>query len=262
MQVHASVSFAGRNSVAGRDRIRLLEAVAREGSISAAARAVGLSYKAAWDAIDALNDLFGRPLVAARSGGSRGGGAELTNAGMRVVEALTHLEGELSRALNGIEPQLRGGGITMSNLVPGFVLRTSARNALRGVVTRINADAVCAEVFLSVAENTTVRSIVTCRSVDELGLCPGRDALALIKAPLISIVLAREARFPSGTNRIKGALVRKQPGAHDTELIVDIGAGTKLVATMDTPTVKAMRLRNRDPVWAAFDPRHVILAVA
>jgi molybdate transport system regulatory protein len=262
MPVHASVSFAGRNSVAGRDRIRLLEAVGREGSISAAARAVGLSYKAAWDAIDALNDLFGRPLVAARSGGSRGGGAQLTNSGIRVVEALTRLEGELSRALNGLEPHLRDGGIVMSNQVPGFVLRTSARNTLRGVVTRIRADAVSAEVFLSVAEDTTLRSIITRRSVDELGLCPGRDALALIKAPLIAIAPAREAKFLPGANRIKGALARKQPGAHDTELIVDIGAGTKLVATMDTPRVKAMHLRNRDPVWAAFDPRHVILAVS
>ena len=52
LQVHASVAFEGKHSIAGRDRIRLLEAVGREGSISGAARAVGLSYKAAWDAID------------------------------------------------------------------------------------------------------------------------------------------------------------------------------------------------------------------
>ena len=69
MQVHAAVSFEDKHSIAGRDRIRLLEAVGREGSISAAARAIGLSYKAAWDAIDGLNTLFGRPLVEARSGG-------------------------------------------------------------------------------------------------------------------------------------------------------------------------------------------------
>jgi molybdate transport system regulatory protein len=261
MQVHASVSFAGRHSVAGRDRIRLLEAVAREGSISAAARAVGLSYKAAWDAIDALNDLFGRPLVDARSGGARGGGAQLTKSGLRVVEALTRLEGELSRALLGLEPNLRDSGISLANLVPGFMLRTSARNTLHGVVTRIKSDAVTAEVVLKVAAQTTIRSIVTCRSVDELGLCPGRDALALIKAPLISVTPARGARPASAGNCIGGSLVRKEPGANDTELIIDIGAGTKLVATMTTARVRAMQLRRGNPVWAVFDPRHVILAV-
>ncbi|HRJ61773.1 MAG TPA: LysR family transcriptional regulator, partial [Azospirillaceae bacterium] len=58
----------------GETRVRLLEAVGREGSISAAARAVGLSYKAAWDAVDAMNNLFGRPLVGAQTGGRKGGG--------------------------------------------------------------------------------------------------------------------------------------------------------------------------------------------
>jgi molybdate transport system regulatory protein len=261
MQVQASVSFAGRHSVAGRDRIRLLEAVAREGSISAAARAVGLSYKAAWDAIDALNDLFGRPLVEARSGGPRGGGAHLTVSGLRVVEALTRLEGELSRALRGLAPNLRGSGISVANHVPGFVLRTSARNALRGVVTHIKSDAVSAEVVLSVTTHTMIRSIITRRSVDELGLCPGRDALALIKAPLISVTPARGIRPVSASNCVGGSLVRKEPGGRDTELIVDVGGDTKLVATMNTARVKALRLKSRDPVWAAFDPRHVILAV-
>ena len=67
MHVHAAVSFENKRSIAGRGRIRLLEAVGREGSISAAARATGLSYKAAWDAIEGLNTLFGRALVEARS---------------------------------------------------------------------------------------------------------------------------------------------------------------------------------------------------
>src|SRR5262245_10702409 len=261
MQVHASVSFAGRHSVAGRDRIRLLEAVGREGSISAAARAVGLSYKAAWDAIDALNDLFGRPLVEARAGGPRGGGAQLTASGLRVVEALTRLEGELSRALHGLGPNLRGSGISVANVIPGFMLRTSARNTLRGIVTRIKSDAVCADVAVAVTARATIHSIVTRRSVDELGLCPGRDVLALIKAPLVSIIPQSAARRASVDNCISGRLARKEPGPQDTELIVDIDAGAKLVATMKTADVKAMRIKRRDPVCAVFDPRHVILAV-
>src|SRR5262249_8414001 len=110
MQVHAAVSFQGERSVAGRDRIRLLECIGREGSISAGARAMGLSYKAAWDAIDALNTLFGQPLIETRAGGQRGGGARLTAAGLRVVETWTRLEGELSRTLQGLELGLRADG--------------------------------------------------------------------------------------------------------------------------------------------------------
>jgi molybdate transport system regulatory protein len=261
MQVHASVAFEGRHSVAGRDRIRLLEAVGREGSISGAARAVGLSYKAAWDAIDGLNALFGRPLVEARSGGARGGGAQLTASGIRVVEALTRLEGELTRALLRLKPDLLGSGLALSNSAPGFMLRTSARNALHGVVTGIKTDAVSAHVVLAINPRATVHSIITRQSADELGLCPGRDVVALIKASLIEVASGRGARPAARGNRIGGTLVRKEAGAQDTELIVDVGARAQLVATVKTPQVKAMRLKNRDPVWAMFDPRHVILAV-
>ena len=173
MHVHAAVSFENKRSIAGRGRIRLLEAVGREGSISAAARATGLSYKAAWDAIEGLNTLFGRALVEARSGGARGGGTQLTKSGIQVVETLTRLEGELSRALLRLEPDLRGNGIAVSNLVPGFLLRTSARNALRGVITSIKTDAVSADVTLAVAPRTSLRAIITRRSVEEFGTLPG-----------------------------------------------------------------------------------------
>ena len=100
MTVEARLSFGAENaSPVGRERIRLLESVGREGSISAAARATGITYKAAWDAIDAMNNLFGRPLIAAQTGGRRGGGATLTEEGLRLVQTFHRLEAELARAL-------------------------------------------------------------------------------------------------------------------------------------------------------------------
>jgi len=260
MHVQASVSFEGRTATAGRERIQLLAAVGREGSISAAARSVGLSYKAAWDAIDGMNALFGRDLVEARSGGRHGGGARLTASGIQVVETLTRLEGELTRMLHRLGPELRDSGISLSNQVPGLVLRTSARNALPGVIRDIKTDAVSAKVSMVVTAQTTIRSIITRRSLDELGLTPGRSALALVKASLIAVVPQRDRR-PQAGNCISGTLVRKETGVTDTELTVDIGHQTRLVATANTKHIKALCLRNRDCVWATFDPRQVILAV-
>ena len=66
-------------------RAKLLCALDAHGSISAAARAVGMSYKGAWDAIAALNTFAGEPLVSAETGGSGGGGARLTDMGRRVL---------------------------------------------------------------------------------------------------------------------------------------------------------------------------------
>ena len=61
----------------GDTRIRLLEAIERYGSISQAAKAVPLSYKAAWDAVDAMNNLAEAPLVERSVGGRHGGDATL-----------------------------------------------------------------------------------------------------------------------------------------------------------------------------------------
>ncbi len=69
----------------GPGKIALLEAIAREGSISAAGRALGMSYKRAWDLVDAMNRMTGAPVVATSPGGRHGGGAALTEAGQALV---------------------------------------------------------------------------------------------------------------------------------------------------------------------------------
>ncbi len=82
----------------GPGKIALLEAIGREGSISAAGRALGMSYKRAWDLVDALNRLAGSPVVAARPGGAGGGGASLTTAGQALVDDYRAIESAAGRA--------------------------------------------------------------------------------------------------------------------------------------------------------------------
>jgi molybdate transport system regulatory protein len=82
----------------GPGKIDLLEAIDREGSISAAGRALGMSYKRAWDLVDALNKLIGEPVVAASTGGHRGGGATLTDAGRGLVSDYRAIERAAHRA--------------------------------------------------------------------------------------------------------------------------------------------------------------------
>ncbi|WP_154584450.1 winged helix-turn-helix domain-containing protein, partial [Bordetella pertussis] len=67
----------------GQHRIDLLAQIEATGSISAAARAAGMSYKGAWDAIDAMNNLAGEPLVLRSAGGRGGGGTRLTDRARR-----------------------------------------------------------------------------------------------------------------------------------------------------------------------------------
>jgi molybdate transport system regulatory protein len=85
----------------GPGKIELLEQVATCGSISAAARGMEMSYKHAWDLIEEMNALFGKPVVAAQTGGKHGGGAQLTPLGQSVVSRYRAIEQAATSAAEG-----------------------------------------------------------------------------------------------------------------------------------------------------------------
>ncbi len=76
----------------GPGRIDLLDAIGNTGSISAAARSMGMSYRKAWRLVDDLNRSFCDPVVETAFGGARGGGARLTETGRRVSEIYRRME--------------------------------------------------------------------------------------------------------------------------------------------------------------------------
>jgi molybdate transport system regulatory protein len=262
MSIEALVSLRSEHARAvGRDRIRLLEAVAREGSITAGAKAVGLTYKAAWDALDAMANLFGQPLLATRAGGKAGGGAALTPTGVRVIEAFHRLEAEMARLMRALEPELAGTGISPLNLVSGFLMKTSARNALRGTVTGIAADAITAEVAVSISAETTIYALITNDSVRDLGLCVGRDAIVLIKAPFVLIAPGDTPPAISARNCVRGMVSRCETGTVNAEVVLDIGGGKTLAATITAHSARNLALEPGKPACALFDAAHVLIAI-
>ena len=89
----------------GPGKADLLDSIARTGSISAAGRDMGMSYRRAWLLVEALNAAFDRPLVETLTGGDGGGGARLTALGGEVLRRYRAMEGKAARA---IAPDLRG----------------------------------------------------------------------------------------------------------------------------------------------------------
>jgi molybdate transport system regulatory protein len=85
------IDFDGDRAL-GPGKIRLLELIGSHGSISAAGREMGMSYRRAWLLVDDLNRCFREPVVAAQVGGVHGGGASLTALGRAVVEHYRAIE--------------------------------------------------------------------------------------------------------------------------------------------------------------------------
>lgn len=262
MTIEATVTLKSANIPGvGRDRIRLLQAVAREGSITAGAKAVGLTYKAAWDALDAMANLFGQPLLETRTGGRAGGGARLTQTGAKIIETFGRLEAEMARVVRELEPDLARSGISPLNLFSGFFMRTSARNALRGKVTGIASDALNAEIAVAVSDDTTIYALITRESMRDLGLCVGREAIVLIKAPFVMIAPGGEPPATSARNCVRGLVKRRDISAVNAEIVLDIGGGKSLAATITAHSATALDLTPGKLACALFDAAHVIIAI-
>ncbi len=104
--------YCGDEIAMGPGKADLLEAIAREGSISAAGRALGMSYRRAWLLVDAMNRCWEAPLVETAAGGSHGGGARVTETGGRVLALYRVVQSGAVRAASGeswaaLEAQLR-----------------------------------------------------------------------------------------------------------------------------------------------------------
>lgn len=88
----------GPGVMLGPGKADLLAAIRETGSISAAGRSMGMSYKRAWNLVEEMNAGFAAPLVQRHRGGPRGGSAELTEAGARVLDLYRRIEGRAAEA--------------------------------------------------------------------------------------------------------------------------------------------------------------------
>ncbi len=255
----------GASARAGPDRIRLLRSIQAHGSITAAAKAEGLSYKGAWDGVQALNNLFEQPLIVAQTGGARGGAAQVTPAGQAVLAAYAMVEGELARLVERLEKALVGTDSDLAGLTWSLGMKTSARNALRGVVESVTEGAVNSEVTLRVSDAVAIVAVVTRDSVADLGLEPGREALALIKSSFVILAPGGAPLRTSARNQLAGAVTRHERGAVNDEVVLALdggqAGGKTITATITRESADALGIAVGTPLLALIKASHVILAV-
>lgn len=251
----------GDQPLAGGARVALLAAIASQGSITQAAKAVGLSYKAAWDAVDAMNNLAGEPLVARAVGGKGGGGAQLTERGTQLVRHYDRIE----RAHQQFMAYLAQRGdayLDDYHLLQTITMKTSARNQFLGQVSGIVPGAVNDEVTLTVAGGATLVAIITRESTALLGLTLGATAYALVKASSIVLLTGEpEGVRLSTRNQLRGTVTRVQPGAVNTDVTLALPGGLTVSAIVTQASAEAMGLAEGVAATALFKASSVILGV-
>ncbi|WNK19824.1 TOBE domain-containing protein [Halomonas piscis] len=249
---------AGEQRLASHGRMRLLAAIAETGSISAAARAIKMSYKAAWDAVDQMNNLAGEALVERSAGGRGGGTTRLTAAGSRLIEdfnALDALHRDFVERLNREAESLSDN----LPLLRKLSMKSSARNQFSGTVSAIRQGAVNDEVELTLPGGQRLVAVITQESAASLGLAEGSEAFALIKASSVIIAVETEGTSLSARNCLAGTVERLVPGAVNSEVVLALDGGERLAAIITRESVEHLGLAEGSPASALFKASSVIV---
>lgn len=255
---------AGGESFAGQRWMALLENIETTQSISAAAKAIGLSYKAAWDAVEAMNNLSEKPLVLRSKGGKGGGGTTLTPRGRQLVETFRAVEVENNRFLEVLNGRIKNFGRDLQ-ILGRMTMLTSARNHFSGKVTRIKKGAVNDEIELKLSGGERVVSVITSESTETLGLKVGSEAIALIKASWVIVGVDDDGEQElklSARNRLNGKITRLTPGAVNTEVVIGLKGDNSVAAIITNTAAKSMKLAEGKAAYAIFKASSVILGVA
>lgn len=250
----------GGESFGGKARIELLRAIVETGSITHAAKAVGISYKSAWDAIDTMNTLAGEPLVARSAGGKGGGSTTLTARGLRLVERFGQIDAVHQRFLKLLDDE----SIDLErdfSLLRTHNLKTSARNQFVGTVTAVRVGAVNDEVELTLASGARIVAIVTSQSTRALGLRTGLTAFALLKSSSVIVATGIEGARISARNQLHGEIASVTPGAVNAEVVVVIDGGGSIGATVTQASLADLGFEPGVRATALFKASSVILAV-
>lgn len=257
------MSVGGEN-LGGTNRVELLAAIAELGSITGAAKAVGLSYKAAWDAIDTMNNLAGEPLVERVTGGKGGGGTRLTARGSQLVSNFRMIEqvhNDFLERLNRQAGSMATGLADDVALFTRFKMRTSARNQFFGTVLRVDRGAVNDEVLLEIAGSEQIVAVVTRESSENLRLAPGRQAFALVKSSSVIVMTDGAGARLSARNQLKGTVTRVVRGAVNSEVVIALAGGGSVAATITNDSVNSLWLEEGAAATALFKASSVILGV-
>ena len=245
----------------GGNQIELLEKIDELGSITKAAKAVGISYKTAWELVNTINNVADQPLVDRLTGGRGGGGTSLTVAGKKVIAQFNIVQEELRKVLDNLGSRL-GDTDSLFQFLRRISMKVSARNTFAGTVSAIIKGAVNAEVTLTLKGGIPLVSVVTNGAIENLGLQVGGEAFAIIKASSVLIGTDLHDSKVSARNVFCGTISKIIEGPVNTEVDVEIGGGNTVSAVITHGSSQRLELKEGGHACTLFKASSVILGVS
>ena len=240
--------------------IELLRKLDQTGSINSAAKAIGVSYKSAWQKLEQLNNIVPFPLLNKQTGGSGGGGTELTDEGRQLLRHIKLLEREFSQFMDFFSGHPEEALNTLKTL-RRLEMKISARNVWVGQVVSIDKGVVNSVVNIQLKGGDKISSVITDNSVIRLGLEPGREVMAIVKASCVLLGDEIDPHKISARNILHGTIANIVPGAVNDEVTIDLPGGSTVTSIITSNSVKRLGLTQGDRLSAIIKATDVLLAI-
>lgn len=140
-------------------------------------------------------------------------------------------------------------------------MKVSARNVFRGKVAATRPGSVNAEVDIDLGGGDRLVAVVTLSSLEDLGLAPGSEVVALVKAPWVMVLTDASGVKLSARNSLAGTISAVEVGAVNAEVTIALPGGTEVMAVITRDAVNELGLKPGVAATAVIKASHVVLGV-
>jgi len=236
-------------------RIVLLHAIQEHGSISKAAKAVPMSYKSAWEAVDTMNSLSPEPIVCRETGGKDGGGTTITAYGESLLKNYALLKEEHTRFLTRLSEltDIQSGTF---KTIGRLAMQLSARNQIQTEVLTIDSYDVNAKIGLKLKSGQVLNVIITQEAVANLHLVLGETVTAIFKSSAVVPYVGEE----QGKGNILGGSISKiDKDEKNIKISIDIGSHDKIVSVISKKSVGNVALSEGNTIEVKINSHDIML---
>lgn len=236
-------------------RIKLLYAIEEHGSISKAAKAVPMSYKSAWEAVDTMNTLSPEPIVYRETGGKDGGGTTITDYGVMLLKNYALMKEEHTRFLERLSEltDIKSGTF---RTIGRLGLQISARNQMQAEVMEIEAEEVNAKVYLKLKSGQKIVSVITEEAVENLHIEAGQIVTAICKSSNVNIAVGSKSEIE---NQLEGKVLQIEKDSKNMKIIVDVGRHDTIVSVMSIENLEGLALEEGSKVMVEIEANNIML---
>jgi len=237
-------------------RIELLHAIEEYGSISKAAKAVPMSYKSAWEAVDTMNSLSPEPIVSRETGGKDGGGTTITAYGQQLLENYAVLKEEHNHFLARLSEltDIESGSF---KTIGRLSMQISARNQIQAEVVTVESQNVNAKIHLKLKSGQELVSVITKEAVENLHIEEQQTVIAIFKSSVVLLSNIRDEK--SKENGLEGIVTKIEKDVENAKVLVDIGNHDIIVSVMPVDVLEEMELNEGSSVMAMIKANDIML---